>query len=798
VGSIDVDGLKARTDIVSVVGAYVALKKRGAEFVGLCPFHADKNPSFWVSPAKQFCHCFSCGANKDVIEFMQDMEGLDFKAACERLGACTWEPKAPIAHERSTPLPERITSKPPADAEAPNMAIRALGEPSRIYTIRDLDGSLWAYECRYDQPEGKKEVRIWSWGARGDREPGWGVGHLNVLRPLYGLERLADHPKSPVLITEGPKKADAGAVLLPAYASISWTGGANAWHKHDYAPLGQMRTVLIFPDNDEPGIAAAGKLAAVLSDPRGLACRVRVVDPTGQPEGWDIADWTGTTEELIAWAKPRARDYVRAATEAQDEPPALDGAELPPEQEEAPQPKTRTRPKLAVVGNTVLAQEPDAELLPQAMSEDALAKAFVEAHGKDWRYVKTWGQWFEWDGDGWRRDDTAKIDHLAVQITRQALYWDEAKSLTPKERRMVNKRSTAGALRDVASANRKIAATIDQWDADPWALGVPGGVIDLRSAKLFAPEREQHITKRCAVSPDSGPPTRWLEYMKRCHNGDEQTIAYLQRYAGYCCTGETGEHAFAFLYGTGRNGKGVFLETISRVLGDYAKTASITTFLEQRNPAHSTELARLHKARLVVTEEAGVGGKWNEARIKHMTGGGKITARYMRQDDFEFTPSFKLLVAANHKPMLKSVDEAMKSRIHLVPFSVTIPAAERDPNLLEKLEAEWPQILGWMLEGCAQWQEKGLAPPQRILDATDEYVQSEDILADWMAACCVMEGEVDGADAYKSYAKWCDEQGHSAWSRIGWSRALTERGTVDGRRSNGRTIFMGLSLKPAY
>jgi DNA primase catalytic core len=135
VGSVDVDGLKARTDIVSVVGSYVALKKRGAEFVGLCPFHADKNPSFWVSPAKGFCHCFACGANKDVIEFIQDMEGLDFKAACEHLGAETWQPKAPIQHERTTPLPERITSKPPPDAPAPNMLIRALGEPSHTYPI---------------------------------------------------------------------------------------------------------------------------------------------------------------------------------------------------------------------------------------------------------------------------------------------------------------------------------------------------------------------------------------------------------------------------------------------------------------------------------------------------------------------------------------------------------------------------------------------------------------------------------------------------------------------------------------
>jgi putative DNA primase/helicase len=328
-------------------------------------------------------------------------------------------------------------------------------------------------------------------------------------------------------------------------------------------------------------------------------------------------------------------------------------------------------------------------------------------------------------------------------------------------------------------------------------LGVPGGAIDLRSAKLCPPDYAQYITKRCAVAPDHGKPVRWLEYLKRCHSGNDEVIAYLRRFSGYCCTGATSEHALAFLYGTGRNGKGVFLETISRILGDYARTAPMATFLEQKNPAHSTELARLHKARLVITEESGAGGKWNESRIKHLTGGGKITARFMREDDFEFIPNFKLLIASNHKPSIRSVDEAMKARLHMVPFNITIPADERDPNLLEKLEEEWPQILGWMLDGCAEWQQHGLTPPDEVKAATERYMESEDILGDWINANCVMEGECDASDAFKNYGRWCDEQGHSPWSRIGWSRALLERGTVDSRKSNGRTYLIGLSLKPS-
>ncbi len=807
--SIDVEALKNSVDIVSVVGSYISLKKRGHEYVGLCPFHADKNPSFSVSPAKRIAHCFACDETKDVIDFVQAMDGINFVQACEKLGAKTWEPHEPIRHE-AAPLPDRTTSKPPEDAAPPNFTIRGLGEPVKTYAIRDFDGSLIAYECRYEI-EGKKEPRIWSWGARGDRAPGWGVGHCNVPRPLYGLERLTANPSATVLITEGPKKADAGAKLLPSYACLSWTGGANAWHKHDYSAL-SGRTVLVFPDADEPGITSARKLCAVLADPKGLGCKVRLIDPNGQPEGWDIADalndgWT--TEQLIAWAKPRASDYApvqaEPATAALEELPpvevyALDRpAPIAPSEPVVAKPK-RKRPQLAAVdGNTVRAPEPDAEPMPAAMSEDALAREFVASYGEDWRYVKEWGRWLEWSGDRWAEDKTSKLEGLAIQVTREAQYWPESATLTPREKRQISKRSTAWALRDIAATDRRIAATMDQWDADPLLLGVPGGVVDLRDGSMLQGAREQYISKQTAIAPAAGSPEKWLEYMARVHDGNTEIISYLQRYAGYCATGETKEHALAFLYGTGRNGKGVYLETISRILGEYARTASIETFMEKTHAGHSTELARLHGARLVITEEAASGGRWNEARIKHITGGGKITAHYMRQDDFEFTPSFKLLIAANHKPMLRSVDEAIKARIHLVPFMVTIPPEERDKDLLSKLEAEWPQILGWVLDGCAEWLRNGLQVPKCIMDATEQYVEAEDVLGQWLEECCDRgDDRLDGASGYRNYSDWCEKQGERAQSRRGWSNAMVERGFKPCKGTGGVRMFDGIGLRATH
>jgi putative DNA primase/helicase len=772
--SIDVDGLKRDNDIVSVVAAFVELKKRGAEYVGLCPFHSDNNPSFWVSPVKQFAHCFSCDVHHDVISFVQAMEGLDFKGACERLGAkVEWRPIAPVQAASRKPMPERITSKPPPESPTPQMKVGTLGDPTRVYPIRDLDGSLIAYECRYEPPTGGKEMRIWSWGTRGDRPAGWGIGALNVPRPLYGLERIGLHPKLAVLVTEGPKKADAGHRLLAQYyASVSWTGGANSWHKHDWKPLAGKQ-VLVCPDNDKTGIEAAEKLAALLTDPRGLACEVKIVDPNRMPESWDIADWEGTGAELIEWAKPRARLY------------------------KAPEPVKAKPPQLSVVvGNTVRTIEPkeEAEAAPIAMSEDMMADRFADVHGGRWRFVKPWGSWFEWRGDGWYRDDTAMVDRLAVELVRQAVYWPEAANLSAAEKRRIPSRRVAGAVRDCASNDRRIAATIDQWDTEMWLLGVPGGVVDLRTSQSLEPRPDQYITKRTAIAPADGDAPIWRQFLETVTNGSDDLIEFLQRFAGYAMTGETREQCLAFLYGTGQNGKGVFITTLAKILGDYASTADADVFMESDQQRHPTEMARLRGARLVTVDETDGTKRWNEKRIKRITGGGKIEARFMRQDDFEYMPQFKLLLAGNHKPQLRGVGKAIQRRIHLVPFTVTIPDHSRDNKLTQKLEAEYPQILRWMIEGCAMWQASGLNAPQVVTDATSHYIEAEDVIGEWIEERTEQSGTCERPAAYKNYRGWVEGRGERAWSSKAFWSALEERGFT-ARKSSGTWYINNLTMK---
>ncbi len=199
----------------------------------------------------------------------------------------------------------------------------------------------------------------------------------------------------------------------------------------------------------------------------------------------------------------------------------------------------------------------------------------------------------------------------------------------------------------------------------------------------------------------------WRAFLTRVTDNDDALQAYLARVCGYWLTGYTHEHALFFLYGTGANGKSVFIETVQGYMGDYATTAPVETFMAARGERHPTELAGLHGARLVVSPETESGRHWNESRLKQITGGDTITARFMRQDFFTFKPTFKICIVGNHKPSLRTIDEAIRRRFHLIPFNVTIPAGERDPKLAEKLKSEWPGILAWAVKGCLEWRKVG-------------------------------------------------------------------------------------------
>jgi putative DNA primase/helicase len=209
------------------------------------------------------------------------------------------------------------------------------------------------------------------------------------------------------------------------------------------------------------------------------------------------------------------------------------------------------------------------------------------------------------------------------------------------------------------------------------------------------------------------------------------------------------------------------------VLGDYATVAHMNTFLASKTERHPTDLAKLHGARLVVAQEVQRGRRWEESKLKTLTGGDMMSARFMRQDYFDFMPTFKLFIVGNHKPRLDIVDEAMRRRLLLVPFAVQIPPAERDPDLSRKLESEWPAILRWCTDGCLEWQRIGLSPPAAVCDATAAYFDDQDTLQQWLDDCTA-DGGPDAftrlSVLFSSWKDWCEARNH----RIGTATALSE------------------------
>lgn len=442
--------------------------------------------------------------------------------------------------------------------------------------------------------------------------------------------------------------------------------------------------------------------------------------------------------------------------------------------------------------------EPPAGAVPLPWSDDALAERFAATHGHELRYVATWKRWLRWDGSRWRRDNTLCVFDQARTLCRAVAA--ELDKADLNARRALGDANTVSAIERLARSDRRLAARPEQWDADIWLLNTPGGVVDLRTGAVRPATPDDLMTQATAVAPAPAGTDcpLWRAFLARVTGGDDALQAYLRRLIGYCLTGSTQEQMLAFLHGTGANGKGVFLNTIAAILGDYAKTAPAETFEASPHGRHPTELAMLQGARLITAQETEEGRRWAEARIKSLTGGDPITARFMHGDFFTYQPQFTLLIAGNHKPGLKSVDEAIRRRLHLVPFTVTIPAQERDGTLTERLRQEAPAILRWAIEGCLAWRHEGLRPPPAVIAATDEYLQSCDLFGDWLGECTETASDYTretSADLYTSWRTFAERAGEKPGSKKDLGERLSRAGFRARKGTAGWREFAGLSLK---
>lgn len=743
---ISVEAVKNALDFEAYYRSEVGELKPGTNgnHLGLCPFHEDIEPSLSVNFQNGLFKCFGCQARGDVFDFYRAKHGCDFKEALEELARI-----AGLNGDRPQAQKPRIV---------------------KTYDYVDPEGRLLFQVCR-TQPKSFRQRRPdpqnpskWVWNLRG------------VARVPYRLPELLQAGE--LAICEGERDCDALAAL--GVTATTCPGGAGKW-RPEFNQLFQGKKVAIFPDNDDPGRIHAQDIARNL---HGKASVVKVVELPGLSEKGDISDWIaagGTWEQLS--------ELVKAAPEWTPETaPPFPQTET---KEEAPKKKAGKEKKFVFTDG-------------HNLTDLGNARRLVALHGTNIRYCYPWGKWLVWDGRRWARDETGKLERLAKE-TVKSIYAEAAEIADEKYRQAVAQH----ALRTESEGRRKamIASAMSEpgvpilpehLDRDPWLFNVLNGTLDLKTGKLRPHDRTDLLTKTASVDRDPiATCPNFLAFLERILPGP--IISFLQKALGYSMTGITREQVLFFLYGLGANGKSTLLEVIQALLGDYATQTSSDTFLvKPRGGAIPNDLAALKGARFVAAAEVEAGRRMAEVLIKQLTGGDKITARFLHGEFFEFKPTFKLWLSANHKPVIRGTDHAIWRRIRLLPFTVQIPKEEQDRELPEKLKAELPGILNWALAGCLQWQYGGLEPPEEVTSATQTYREEMDVMADFLAERCFLApgASATAEELYSTYTKWSEDAGEKRpMSQRSFGMALTERGFQRRRGTGGRMVWDEIGVK---
>ena len=436
-------------------------------------------------------------------------------------------------------------------------------------------------------------------------------------------------------------------------------------------------------------------------------------------------------------------------------------------------------------------------------SDAGNAERLHEVHGENLRHVTESGQWLIWNGCRWEPDSNGEVTRRFIEVMRTMAREaadhpsaEAAQALTKFALQSCNKARIEAGI-SLAKSIAGVSVSVNDLDADPWLVGTPEGVIDLRQGGPVTPRREHLITKSIGASfdPLAECPT-WERFIATITGGDTELADYLQAAIGYTLTGRVTEQCLFFLYGTGQNGKGVYTETAKRLLGDYGQTAPESLFTKDRNPAATNDVARLAGCRMAIASELDEGAAFAESRIKALTGGDTITARMLYHEYFDFVPSHKFWISGNHKPTVKGTDHGIWRRLRLIPFTVRIPDEEKDPELASKLAAELPGILNWAIAGCLRWQRERLRIPQCVKAATEAYRAEEDVIGQFLDECTEKrpEARAGRTELYKSYQDWAEGEGinHPLTARR-FNRQVEERG-FRWLRSCGVQFWQGIAI----
>ncbi|MFJ3497767.1 phage/plasmid primase, P4 family [Streptomyces sp. NPDC086091] len=451
-----------------------------------------------------------------------------------------------------------------------------------------------------------------------------------------------------------------------------------------------------------------------------------------------------------------------------------------------------------------------AGLLPDSLSDRGNAKLFVKLYANDYRHVPGIG-WYRWDTTRWQIDEDDTVLWAAGDLAESIAVHDPRGVFTTSALHQHRRRalSTTGINAMLVQARSAPGMVLNAalLDADPYALCTPAGIVDLYTGTVKTPDPHRDFHSRStSVSPRSVATPRWNRFLTDTFGADaegQEMIGYLQLLLGYSVTGDVGAQILPFLFGSGKNGKSVLLDVLMKLLGDYADAAPPGFLMARPYEGHPTDLAELHGRRVIVCSEVKPGDKFDEARVKLLTGGDRIKARRMRQDFFSFEPTHKLWLLGNHRPEVGTGGFAFWRRMRLIPFERVVPDHRKIDNLADILVTEeGPGILGWLIEGARRYLggDRDLTGPERVRIATTAYAETEDHTGRFYEECCVLGSDLRAEQTalYAVYKAWCQNEGAPVMTSRAFAARTRELVGLNSPRemilSNQRKHYPGIGL----
>lgn len=443
---------------------------------------------------------------------------------------------------------------------------------------------------------------------------------------------------------------------------------------------------------------------------------------------------------------------------------------------------------------------------PQRSYDDTgNAQRVIDRFGDQLKYSFVSKQFYVYDGSVWQPDKTGRVRQLIDLMiedmkNEKPIYSndvDEEDAVQLLQRHVKRSRSNSSKRNIVDELKHNIPVLPEEFDQDDMLLNLTNGYLDLTSGVLHDHDREKLFSKQTDFEyTPNAQPSVWLDFLDDIFAGDKSLIRYVQKAVGYSMTGSTREQVMFILHGMGRNGKSVFLETISHILGTYADNIRADSLMVKHQGGVNNDIAKLQGARLVTSSEPNEGFRFDEGLIKEMTGGETVTARFLYGEEFNFKPIFKIWITTNHKPVIRGTDDGIWRRMVLIPFDVQIPLHKVDKDLSEKLLREAPAIIDWALEGALMWQEEGLDMPKKIKKASQDYRNEMDVIEFFVSERCQRDSdyEVGANDLFAEYREWAEEAGEYSMGQRKFGMKMAEK--FDSERKSGGIQYKGLRIKP--